>query len=378
MAKKIQVDVVTPSPAAVSVTAVNSAGAVRRASRENSLAKLDLKQSSAGNLSVDGGNDLSQYFEQYSPAHVQIAHAHLIPNELHRDVLEAAIMAMKPALSQDTIRSMHQAGQSGNWLNGTLMLGVGPYYLRETLYLPARTNLVGAEGAFRQDQAGSSFRAIGSDWNPQAYLVFWASSGQGNFNGNFAQHCSNIGFNCANRCRGVFYSGAQSSEMDRCWVTGFTDTGIQLSGGRPVLLRTVTVEFGQSGCVCVRSDARALNLLNCSLSFCEQAIVHVNGSLTATGLMLEHVTGDAIEILQGSDVLLDGMNFQSGSSAKQNFLVSNGGTVRFSGTIRNKNSEAVWLNRSGGDNEILLKGVTSATNPKYPFAYMCKGSNVIY
>lgn len=315
-------------------------------------------------------------------AHVANASEITDPSVTHQSVIERAIESLPRSLSQADLGG----SSGGQWDNGTVVFGQGPYHVTDQIYIPARVNLIGTYGAHRPHQAGTYFKVItGGDLTGVSadlkYVFRSAKSDGKNYNGNFNQHWENFGIDCSGYSRGLLVSGAQCSSVKKVGVINCKDVGIYAAGGRPILLQGVEVANVTASSlldsIALLSEAERIQFLNCSFSTSDIGLKAQGiGTISISGIVFENVRKLIIEKTSAWGILTgDGISIQGGANLTAPYAAASAGerlilkspvesTIRLTGTIRSSSGPKIW---DLGGVAHVIRGATTNNNRQYPF-----------
>ena len=304
-------------------------------------------------------------------------------NVTHQSVIERAIESLPNAKSQSDLGGHNIKGQ---WDNGTVTFGQGPYILINEIIIPARVNLIGTVGSHRPNQAGTYFRVekggnLSGKSADQKYVFRTAKSDGKNYNGSFNQHWENFGVDCSGFCRGLLVAGAQCSSIKKVGVIKCKDVGILVAGGRPLLLQEVEVgnviSSSLPDSVAVLCKGQRVQFRNCSFGNSDIGLkAQGMGTISISGIVFEGIKKVALEKTSSLGILTgDGLSIQGGPNLSGPYGAGSKGdriilksppksTIAISGTIRNVSGPKIW--DLGGTSESVL-GATSNANRQFPF-----------
>ena len=305
------------------------------------------------------------------------------PAVTHQSVIERAIERLPHGKSQADLGGHLVRGQ---WDNGTVVFGQGPYILTDEIIVPARVNLIGTIGSHRPNQAGTHFKVEkGGDLSGASadskYVFRTAKSDGRNYNGSFNQHWENFGIDGGGFCRGLLVAGAQCSSIKKVGVINCKDVAIFIAGGRPLLLQDVEAGGMKASSlpdsIVVLCEGERVQILNCSFGDSDIGLkVHGMGTVTISGIVFEGIKKVALVktsvlgILTGDGISIQGARKLStpyGAGAKGDCVLLKSppeSTIILSGTFRNASGPKIW--DLGGVRHVI-KGATSNANKQFPF-----------
>ena len=317
-------------------------------------------------------HSLDQYITISHPTEIHVSDAKEIPEKLHQKIIEYAISSLPKGKTQD---SLGKDGRKGQFDNGTIFFGHGPYQVSDQILVPARVNIHGVVGVHRPNQGGTRFAVVaGGDLSSEdgdKRYVFRNTKSDGlNYNGSFNQHWENFGVDCNGFCRGLLVAGAQTSSVKKVGVIDSADVGIFVAGARPLLMQEVEVTkirtSSLAASIGILSNGQRLQIINCSVDVCDVGFrQNTMGAVTILGFVFENVNSVIIEkkshmgIMMGSGIAVQGgLNLTSPSGAGQVgdrviFRSGASGIVELSGTIRNNSGPKIW--DFGGQRQVILE-----------------------
>ena len=176
-------------------------------------------------------------------------------------VIKAAI-AMLNGRTQDRLNT----GLSGQFTNGTIIIGAGLYNVSSRIFWPARLGLMGLDGRDRPNQFGSNLQAVaGGDLTTDDYLIHQVFSDGRNSNGSFNTHFAQFGINLDGICNGMRAGGAQCSSFRDITVRRAANLAFLSLGQRPADF--TNVELVTLDGPCFRSIGRSrITMTACSFT----------------------------------------------------------------------------------------------------------------